>query len=95
MDNTASLYRRAMALWGKENQEKVLVEECAELIVAINHRRRDKCDDQAVIGELLDVQIMVEQMLQQFAKNNGDYIKRRRSDKLHYLEGLLNKAEQH
>ncbi len=63
----ADLADRAVALWGKPSQLGMLVEECAELIVAVSHCGRDQRDKQAsldeLVGEVADVEIMLEQVV--------------------------------
>ena len=56
------LLERAILQWGKDAQRKQCIEECSELITAILHRERNKCDDEAVVTEIADVAIMCEQM---------------------------------
>ena len=60
MDWAETLYEEALSLWGKDAQIDMIVEECAELILAIQKFRRSG-DASGVIEELADVQIMLEQ----------------------------------
>ena len=53
------IYRAALAKWGEEAQFDQAVEECAELIVALKHFKRDKVDLQEIVDELADVALMV------------------------------------
>ena len=46
-------------------------EECAELIVALNHFRRERCSKEDVLGEIADVRIMTEFILEIFDSDNG------------------------
>ena len=59
-----ALYKKAIQKWGKESQINMAIEECAELIVALSKRFRNRngstVDD--VIGEMVDVEIMLEQL---------------------------------
>ena len=52
----------AIALWGKTSQMNMLTEECAELIVAINHERRGRTSMNSVIEEIVDVEMMIEEV---------------------------------
>ena len=52
----------AINRWGHDSQMDQLIEECAELIVAIHHLRRSKDNLLPVLEELADVEIMLEQM---------------------------------
>lgn len=56
------IYQRALDQYGITAQERMLMEECAELIDAIckHYRMRNTVND--LITELADVHIMVEQM---------------------------------
>ena len=46
-------------------------EECAELIMALNHFRRGRCSKKDVLAEIADVRIMTEFMLEMFDGDNG------------------------
>ena len=56
------IYRAALAKWGEEAQFDQAVEECAELIVALKHFKRDKVHLQQIVDELADVALMVGQL---------------------------------
>ena len=51
---------RAIEYYGAENQENMCVEECAELIQAINKKHRG--DPHNIPEEIADVEIMLEQL---------------------------------
>jgi hypothetical protein len=55
-----ALYLRALDQWGYEVQMDMAAEECAGLIVAINHSKRGRAADLA--GEIADVEIMTGQL---------------------------------
>ena len=64
-----SIYEQALELWGEDAQLRLAQEECAELIVAINHRQRSidhrprhVPSDDFIIEEIADVEIMIEQL---------------------------------
>ena len=57
-----NVYMAALEKYGVTNQVNQLCEECAELIVAVNHARRGRVGRAEVISELVDVAIMLEQM---------------------------------
>ena len=63
------LYNKVLKKWGLEAQLDMLVEECAELIVAVNHMRRIRIITDNVFEECADVSILIEQM-EQFYKTN-------------------------
>lgn len=54
--------KKAMEKWGYDQQQLMLMEECGELISALNKYNRQRIQPFGVITELADVSIMVEQM---------------------------------
>lgn len=57
-----SIFERALEIFGKEPQMRKCQEECAEVIVAINHNLLSRVPDTVVLEELADVRIMINQM---------------------------------
>ena len=53
---------RASELWDAERINLLSIEEAAEVILAIIHYRRGKCDMETLFGEMADLQIMLDQM---------------------------------
>jgi NTP pyrophosphatase (non-canonical NTP hydrolase) len=83
------LYKESWELWGEEAQLKMLIEECAELIVAIskfgrlvNGNELDK-----IAEEIADVEICIEQVSQM--KNLHTAIDAWKIQKLIRLEKIL------
>ncbi|MEZ4484743.1 MAG: MazG nucleotide pyrophosphohydrolase domain-containing protein [Syntrophotaleaceae bacterium] len=62
MNRLIDIYRATLDKWGEEAQFDQAVEECAELIAAIKHYKREKVDRQQIIDELADVTLMVGQL---------------------------------
>ena len=65
--NPSKLYKKAVEKWGVEAQVDMVVEECAELILAIQKVKRKLGKAPAkklldVAYEIADVEIMLEQM---------------------------------
>ncbi len=58
----AELLDGAMQKWGVESQLDMAIEECSELIVAIQHKRRNRVKWDSVIEELADVSLVVDQL---------------------------------
>lgn len=54
------LMTAAIRIYGEEAQERVAVEECAELIQAISHKQRGRPHN--IAEEIADVEIMLEQL---------------------------------
>lgn len=69
------VYETAIKKWGEDSQIDMIVEECAELIKAIQKMRRNKSPEahQAVLEELADVRIMVEQAYYIFGREVCEY----------------------
>jgi hypothetical protein len=82
------LLKKALDTWGKDSQLDMVEEECAELIVAIKHRKRGKNTDEQVIEECVDVELMMEQMRLIFSSQYGTWM-RIREEKLARLKTLL------
>ena len=55
------LMKLAIKKWGKDSQLDMVVEECAELIKAIQKWRRNN-DEMPIIEEAVDVELMLEQL---------------------------------
>jgi NTP pyrophosphatase (non-canonical NTP hydrolase) len=56
-----TIFDRAIRVWGVEAQWRMVQEECAELIAAVNRWSRGRGREDDVAEELADVAIMVEQ----------------------------------
>ncbi len=52
----------AMDKYGREKQIDMLIEECGELIVSLQHLKRGRVTWTDVASEMADVSIMIEQM---------------------------------
>lgn len=64
----SEICRKAIALYGKESQKLLAVEECSELINALMKERRGRVYDDDIITEIADVQIMAEQLSQIYGR---------------------------
>lgn len=62
-DDLMELCERAVAVYGAEAQLNMVVEELAELIVAVAHWRRKRVTADAILEEMADVQVMLGQLL--------------------------------
>lgn len=81
-----AIYRATLEKWGEQAQYDQAVEECAELITALKHYRRDKIDRQAVISELADVTLMIGQLTWMFGAGE---VEKAVTEKLRKLNQLL------
>ena len=70
--NPEPIYLQALARCGGEAQMDMAIEECAELIQAIQHRRRGRVSDDAVASEVADVLIMCGQLRLLFGASRVD-----------------------
>lgn len=83
-----NLLDKAIKIWGIEAQLDMLVEECAELIMAIQHMKRGRVGWDEVVEEMADVGIM----MNQFHTLDGisKMIYKKEMEKLERLEKRLN-----
>jgi NTP pyrophosphatase (non-canonical NTP hydrolase) len=79
----------AVAKFGAKHQVDRLMEECAELIVAIMHFRRGHCSIQDVISEVADVIITSAQ----FEHITPALVERAVAEKLDRLAGIVDAPE--
>lgn len=88
-DEFADLCKKAWETFGKYHQMRQLQEECAELIVAINHhfRDRDKYLEETT-EEMADVLIILTQMI--WGLDMYEQINQQMNNKLQRLESKLN-----
>ena len=80
------VYRAALEKWGVEAQYDQTIEECAELIAALKHLKRDKVDEEQIVSELADVTLMIGQLIWMFGEER---VKAAVARKLEKLAGLL------
>ena len=71
----------AIRTFGEKEQECQAIEECAELIVAINHKHRGR--DSNIAEEIADVEIMLEQL--KIINNCADEVERIKKSKIERL----------
>ena len=72
------IYELAISVYGANNQERVAVEECCELCVAINHKQRGR--EHNLAEEIADVEIMLEQL--KIINKCGDAVDKIKKDKI-------------
>lgn len=86
MTNEKEILQEAINLYGRQAQIDVAVEECAELINAIQKQRRRRVGDKEVIDEIADVRIMTEQLALIFGEQE---VEARRQFKLARLQSRM------
>lgn len=62
------IYAKTISKWGEKAQYDQAIEECAELIAALQHFARGKVGKEAVVHELADVFLMVGQLAYMFGE---------------------------
>lgn len=75
-------FREAVETWGLHAQIDMAVEECGEVIVALQHLQRERADREDVIEELADLRIMFEQLRWYFGEDFVDPVVREKMDRL-------------
>ncbi len=83
------IYKEAVDKWGHNSQMNMLIEECAELIAAINRFRRERTDLIPLLEEIADVEIMLGQIRCIFDAELIDIAKRKKLTRLAERVGLL------
>lgn len=80
------VFRATLTKWGEEAQYDQAVEECAELIAALKHFKRQRIGREQLIDELADVALMVGQLSWMLGEET---VSRAMERKLAKLQGLL------
>ena len=63
MNTRIPAYADALKCWGAEFQKSMFHEEIGEVLTAMLHEKRGRCGKEAVLEELADLQIMLNQMV--------------------------------
>ena len=63
MNTRIPAYTDALQCWGTELQKSLFHEEIGEVLTAMSHEKRGRCGKEAVLEELADLQIMLNQMV--------------------------------
>ncbi len=82
--------RKAIEKWGEDAQFDMLLEELAELAVAVQHYRRGRIGKNLLLDEVADVYIMLDQ-LQEILKLSVTDIDNAITDKIARLKTILDK----
>lgn len=92
------LYKKAYRLWGVSFQLDLMVEECSELVVAIQHWKRDRVGGGKIAKEIVDVEIMCEQLRYIFGSEDIDAWKKvkliRLKERIKQIEAANKKREE-
>lgn len=86
MFDLTEIYEASLAKWGVEGQYDQAIEECAELITALMHLRRQRNHEEEVIAELADVSLMLGQLTYMFGPER---VERARAEKIAKLQAHL------
>jgi len=82
LSDPALIYAEAVKKWGHNMQIDMLVEECAELIAAVNRLKRKRTDLLPLLEEIADVEIMLGQMRCIFDPELIETVKRKKLTRL-------------
>ena len=63
MNTRTPTYTDALECWGEDFQKSMFHEEIGEVLTAMSHEKRGRCGKEAVLEELVDLQIMLNQMV--------------------------------
>jgi NTP pyrophosphatase (non-canonical NTP hydrolase) len=86
------LYARCVSAWGIRAQVDMAQEECAELIVALNHERRHRVPSEKVLEEIADVMFMCDELMYIYGFDRGE-LRRELEKKIERTEGRVTKYE--
>ncbi len=89
MPTDNEIYISTLKKYGIKFQFEMLVEECAELIVAIHHLNRKRSDTLPVLEEIADVLLMIEQISLVLDTSMIDKIKKQKIHRLGERIGLI------
>ena len=76
------LLARAVEVYGAPDQWGMVLEECGELVAAINRRNRGRITDDQLLEEVADVIVMVEQARQMLGASRVDRMIAKKLDRL-------------
>lgn len=76
------LYSETISKWGVDAQFWMITEECSELLNAIAKYKRGREKSSAILEELADVSIMIEQMADYFGEDEFIRIKEAKLQRL-------------
>jgi len=84
----------ALDKWGVESQINMVLEECAELIQALSHKRRGRCGWDHVASEIADLEITLGSVKCHIERHDSGLLEREKKKKLERAEKLFNDEEQ-
>jgi NTP pyrophosphatase (non-canonical NTP hydrolase) len=87
MKTDTELMQLVLEKWGTESQMDMVIEECAELIDAIQKWRRRRVDSVKVLEEAVDVELCLGQL--KLMLDSPQLFQNIRKEKLERLEKLL------
>ena len=88
-----SIYERAILKWGARSQVSMAMGECGELIAELNrYFIQQRSTPEAVVGEIADVQIMLNQLKTMFGERDVD---KAVNKKLSRLEAIIDGTIHH
>ena len=91
IDRNKEVYKRALSIYGEKNQVIMMFEEMSELQKALTKHLRGATDKRAIVDEVADVEIMLEQMKLLFNIEND--VSERKQFKVERLMARLDRKE--
>lgn len=92
------IYKKTIALMGESAQRNMAIEECAELIFALEKENRGQVTPNDVITEIADVMIMTEQLAMIYGRGRVEaekqYKQRRLLSRITGIDNSETKIEQ-
>lgn len=93
------IFKKSIEVYGKESQSRQAMEECAELVQAINkclrYPNKEECKDN-LIEEIADVEIMLYQLKEMFYKNETEvheWKEKKAKREKERLKNVINKGD--
>lgn len=74
---------RALEEWGRDAQTNMVMEECGELIAAINQHDRGRISDDELAGEVADVRLCLRQLEMMLGEETAEAALERKMAALH------------
>lgn len=89
-DQDRETFQLAVEKWGIDAQADMAIEECAELIVELQHEKRGRSCHADVIDELADIRIMYGQLAEFYGR---EHVENRVSEKMDRLRERIAESD--
>lgn len=78
----ATIFKKALRVYGVDTQKRMLVEEMGELLTAMARAPRGRATKEDIITELADVSIMIKQMALVYGRDEFEQEVKRKIERL-------------